>query len=86
MLDDNANPGAFSPKPLFLSNLPQGDDSYSIGFRSGCYNFLGQVGYGLNRMYDVSYDATYIGDRLYNQGYKNGDRYCSVFVNRDIIL
>lgn len=88
LLDDAGRPGSFSPKPMFLNNLPQGDDNYSLGFRDGCYNFVGQSGFGLSRVYDrpISVDSGRLYDTFYQQGYRHGDRYCSVFVNRGIIL
>ena len=83
----NGNPGLFTPRPMFLSGLPRGDDSYSTGFREGCYNFIGQTGYGAMRMFDkpVSQDVD-ASDRFYWDGYRSGDRYCSVYVNRNIDL
>jgi hypothetical protein len=88
LLDPDGNPGAFSPKPLFLKNLPQDDSNYSKGFRDGCYNFIGQTGDGFNRYYDrpARVDDNLLEDDLYQQGYSYGDRYCSVYVNNGIIL
>jgi hypothetical protein len=86
-IDTNGNPGIFTPHPLFLSNLPRGNDSFSKGFRQGCYNFIGQTGYGMMRMFDAPIDPNMEAtDYLYWDGYSNGDRYCSVYVNKDINL
>lgn len=86
-IDSAGNLSVFAPKPIFLRNLPQGNDSYSVGFRQGCYNMIGQTGQGMMRMYDSPYDAVdYLNDDLYNQGYKHGDRHCGTYVNRGIIL
>jgi hypothetical protein len=86
-IDANGNPGFLTPRPMFLSNLPRGDDSFSIGFREGCYNFIGQTGYGIMRMFDKPENAEiHQGDKLYLEGYRNGDRYCSVYVNKNMDL
>jgi hypothetical protein len=83
----NAKAGIFTPNPPFLKNLPQGDDSFSLGFREGCYNAIGQEGYGMMRMFDkpVNYDMAST-EKLYVDGYRHGDRYCSAYVNKDMIL
>lgn len=84
----NGKPGFSSPRALFLSNLPQGDDNYSQGFRDGCYNFIGVNGFGMQRIFTKSprvADELYM-DALYRRGYTDGDRYCGVYVNHDIIL
>lgn len=88
LTDDEGHEGAFSPTPLFLRNLPQTEDAYSVGFRDGCYNFIGQNGYGLQRLYDrpANPDNGFLTNPLYQEGYSHGDRYCGVYVNRDIIL
>lgn len=86
-VDALSNPGLFTPRPIFLSGLPRGDDSFSIGFRAGCYNFIGQTGSGLMRMFDKPADPDVpADDALYWDGYRNGDRYCSVYVNNNIDL
>lgn len=85
-IDGNSYPGSFSPKAMFLK-LPQGDDSYSIGFRDGCYNFIGQNGFGLQRMYDKPIrEDVEMTDEMYFSGYRDGDRYCGVYVNKHIVL
>ncbi|MCE3232154.1 MAG: hypothetical protein K0R98_411 [Rickettsiaceae bacterium] len=86
LLDDEGHEGAFSPRPMFLKNIPQDESNYSMGFRDGCYNYIGQNGFGLNREYDRPVRPELITDSLYQQGYKQGDRYCGVYVNKGIIL
>ena len=88
LLDADSRSGSFSPKPLFLKNIPQDDSNFSLGFRDGCYNFIGQVGDGFNRYYDrpARDDDGLLEDDFYQQGYSYGDRYCSVYVNKGIIL
>ena len=76
----------FVPNPFLLKSLPQGNDSFSQGFRDGCYNFIGQMGYGIMRFHNVPVQVGYIYDNLYRQGYEHGDRHCSVFVNKGTIL
>ena len=75
------------PTPMFLGNLPKEDNNYSMGFNDGCYNFIGQNGNGMLRFYEVPVreDITF-NDPHYQQGYTDGDRYCGVYVNNEIIL
>ncbi|MDB2415523.1 hypothetical protein N9W34_07100, partial [Rickettsiales bacterium] len=86
LLDNNGYRGALSPKPLFLDGIPDGEDDYSLGFRDGCYNFIGQNGYGFSRMYDRYANTSLIESKLYQQGYRHGDRHCGTYVNKGIIL
>ena len=84
----DGKPGIFSPQAVFLRNLPQGDDNYSQGFRDGCYNAIGTNGYGLQRIFTKPHRAAnelYM-DALYRRAYNDGDRHCSAYVNRDVIL
>lgn len=85
-LDGQGYPTMFSPKPLYMRGLPQGSDGYSLGFREGCYHFIGQTGNGFQRFYDRAPDPSRLDDELYRQGYRDGDRYCGVYVNKGIIL
>jgi len=85
--DEQGHPGAFSPKPMFMSGVPQDETTFSRGFRDGCYNYIGQTGFGMMRIYSRAPDPQLVvSDKMYSQGYVMGDRYCSVYVNRDIIL
>lgn len=88
LVGETGKRGFASPGYLFLRNLPQGDDSYSVGFRQGCYNFIGQVGFGMSRLYETlpSNDPSLLNDQLYKQGYMHGDRHCVVYANKNIIL
>ena len=88
LLDEFGHPGSFSPKPLFLRNIPQDESNYSTGFRDGCYNIIGQTGYGMSRYYDRPANPYHelLDDPLYHKGYRSGDRHCSVYVNKSIIL
>lgn len=75
-------------KPLFLRNLPKGNTPYNMGFRDGCYHFIGQISVGMLRVYNhpANPDPEYSGSSVYKEGYKQGGRYCSVYVNNLIIL
>lgn len=86
-IDAHGNAGLFTPTPILLRNLPKGEDDFSRGFRDACYNFIGQAGYGMSRLFDKSADPEFLKtDNLYWNGYRHGDRYCSVYVNKDINL
>lgn len=76
----------YAPQPFQLRNLPEGNDSFSQGFRDGCYNFVGQMGFGAMRFYDAPVKVGFIYDNLYRQGYEHGDRYCGVYVNKNTTL
>jgi hypothetical protein len=47
---------------------------------------IGQVGYGLHRLYEKAPDPEFLNDDLYRQGYTQGDKHCSVYVNKSITL
>ena len=69
-------------RPAFLK-LPQGDDSYSVGFRDGCDSSLGIVGGGtVASTNDFSMDANRgIEDRDYYEGYQMGANYCTYYLD-----
>ena len=85
-IGENGPKGLMSPMPMLLRGLPQGNDNFSLGFREGCYNFIGQNGYGLNRIYDAPVNPEHITDSQYREGYKHGARYCGVYINKSIYL
>ncbi len=75
--------GSMSPRPLFMSNLPGGDDSYSTGFREGCQTTI-SYGEGMLRMYDFAYDIDRgLKDKEYYAGYRAGTVYCTYFADVD---
>ncbi len=87
-ISENGKPSSLAPTPFLMGSLPQGEDNYSQGFRDGCYNASGQNGFGFVRLFDKAPRASgklYMNN-LYRRGYRDGDRQCSVYVNRDIIL
>jgi hypothetical protein len=86
MWGERSRYGFLAPTPTWMRGLPQGSDSFSTGFRDGCYNMLGQSGYGMMRVYDAPPEPLATYDRLYANGYMHGDRYCSTYVFKATIL
>jgi len=75
--------GMFTPHPAFLE-LPQGDDSYSQGFRDGCNTFLGSVSEAGVRGHSFAYDVNRgIEDRDYYIGYRIASDICTYFSDVD---
>jgi hypothetical protein len=85
-----------SPRPLYLRNIPDGDDSYSSGFRAGCNDSMGISGYGAMQLYEwklgssllspVEYTQQYnanraLEDSQYSLGFGHGFSYCGVAAN-----
>lgn len=78
--------GMMTPAPYRLEGIPQGDDSYSQGFRDGCNTAMSVIGSGmLNSMYEDSYiDANrVVEDENYNQGKTLGFNYCTYHLDVD---
>ncbi len=74
----------WTPEPAFLDGIPEGDDSYSQGFRDGCNTFTGFVASGFPRGHDFAYDAERgIKDRDYYVGYRIGSDYCTYYSDYD---
>jgi hypothetical protein len=83
----NSFAGGITPDPFLMRGMPQGGDSFSQGFRDGCYQFIGNSGYGAHRLLpDASPAVDMVNDPLYQTGYNHGDRYCSVYVMKGTIL
>ncbi len=71
--------GFWTAKPMFLS-MPEGDDSYSIGFRDGCNTMIGAIGSGFLRGHEVAYDPNRgLQDAEYYRGYAFGRSHCTYF-------
>lgn len=69
-------------EPAFLDGLPDGDDSFSQGFRDGCNTTLGIVSFTGVRGLDFAYDVNRgIEDREYYRGYRLGSDYCVYYVD-----
>ncbi len=74
----------FSGQPLFMANLPQGDDSYSQGVRDGCNTAVGQIGSGYLRSFGMAYDPNRgLEDQDYYMGYRIGNNYCTYYLDPD---
>ncbi len=79
-------PGAFTLRPAYLGEMPQGDDSYSQGMRDGCNTSIAVVGVGpMASMYDesyVDYDRVMV-DTDYHKGVTMGFNYCTYYQDVD---
>lgn len=68
----------FIPRRGYIRGLPDGDDSYSVGFRDGCQTMLGVVGTGTLRLLPERIDAERLSkDPMYLRGWHDGDGYCN---------
>lgn len=73
-----------SPGPLLLHNLPQGDDSYSQGYRDGCETFVGIVGTGVLRMLPSTIDGWRLtSDSVYARGFSDASSHCTFYLDWD---
>lgn len=87
---------AMTPRPLFLRNIPEEDDSFSQGFRDGCNDSMGLSGYGGLRFHEIrwgdsitnpiKYEYNYnairaMEDDQYSLGFGHGFSYCGVAAN-----
>lgn len=76
-----ALPGAeetMGPTNMFLRNLPQGNDSYSVGFRDGCNTYMGIIGTSVLQFKEFRQDnARMIEDQMYATGYEDGRNHCT---------
>ena len=81
--DDAGRHHFLTPAPLFMPDLPDGDDSYSQGCRDGCHTALGVVGSGMVRAaHDFEMDVTRaIEDKMYYKGYKDCESYCVYYTD-----
>lgn len=88
LTDDAGQLSNMAPAPFLMGHMPEGDEPFNVGFRDGCYNIVGVVGNGYLRFYDrpANPDDGMLTNRLYQQGYRYGARYCSVYVDKEIIL
>jgi hypothetical protein len=79
---DGGRNSFWDPSSLFMSNMPQGDDDYSQGFRDGCNTAMGNTGSGYLRSHGFAYDVHRgLEDADYYRGYKIGNNYCTYYVN-----
>lgn len=71
-----------TPRPMLIRNLPDGDDSYSEGFRAGCNTMLGIVGTGYLRSLRINVDGyRMVEDKLYTRGWSDGANFCTFSLN-----
>jgi len=85
-IDEDGRLGAFTPKPLLMGELPQGDDDYSQGFRDGCNTAISILGTGFqSTMFeDIYYDFDKILESSdYFKGKTIGFDYCTYFIDVD---
>jgi len=76
----------FAPTPMFMRNIPDGNDSYSKGFRDGCNTYLGIIGVGPVQLHGYEIDNTQVlEDATYNKGISDGRQYCTHFLDPAII-
>lgn len=68
--DKDGNHHILTPKPLFIRNIPAGNDSYSAGFRAGCNDYMGIAGFGGHRFHDPYTFAGMFGAQVSNQAYQ----------------
>lgn len=72
-------------KRLFLYGVPEGNDSFSQGWRDGCDTSLATVGTGTLRLVKekITPDTTrrMTHDELYDKGFTTGSGYCTNFLD-----
>ncbi len=72
--------------PMFMGDLPAGNDSYSLGFRQGCSSALSIIGVGGVSTFqnEISLDTNRKSeDPLYHKGWNSGNNYCSYYTDVD---
>ncbi len=72
--------GTMAPVPMGMRNVPDGQDSFSVGWRDGCNTYLGFTGSGLVQMRGFSYDINRsLQDRMYATGFREGASLCMYY-------
>lgn len=67
----------FNPRRTVIKGLPDGEDSYSQGFRDGCQTHMGIVGSGTLRLLpERIFPERLINDPVYLRGFNDGADYC----------
>jgi hypothetical protein len=80
-------PYALGYRRIFLRGVPQGDDSFSRGWRDGCDTSLATVGAGLLRWVPEKIPSEQlVNDLSYRKGYSRGSNYCTAFLDWDVSL
>ena len=74
--------GQSSPMPAYLRNIPEGKDSFSVGWRDGCNTYLGFTGSGLVQMRGFTYDINRsLTDKEYTSGFREGANLCMYYTD-----
>ena len=74
--------GTLSPMPMQMRNIPEGQDSFSVGWRDGCNSYLGFAGSGLVQMRDFTYDINRsLQDKPYASGFREGASLCMYYTD-----
>ena len=74
--------GYSSPMPQFLRNIPEGQDSFSVGWRDGCNTYLGFTGSGFVQMRGFTYDINRsLKDKQYTSGFREGANLCMYYTD-----
>ncbi len=73
-------------RPLFMSDMPSDNSSYSQGLRDGCNTAIGTIGTGpMASSYDEFYYDVNRGitDQDYYKGRVTGYNYCTYYLDPD---
>ena len=74
--------GTSSPMPQLLRNIPDGQDSFSVGWRDGCNTYLGFSGSGFVQMRGFTYDINRsLKDKQYTSGFREGANLCMYYTD-----
>lgn len=72
----------FSPMPFYLRDIPDGKDSFSVGWRDGCNTYMGFAGSGLVQMRGFTYDIERsLKDKQYAAGFREGANLCLYYTD-----
>lgn len=81
LIDSNGF-GSYSPTPVLMRNVPQGNDSFSVGWRDGCNTYLGFTGSGLIETRSFTFDINRsLSDKQYAAGFREGASMCMYFTD-----
>lgn len=85
MPEHNYLPRFVGYKTPLLYGVPEGDDSFSVGWRDGCNTSLAIAGEGALRLIKEKIDADnsyrFNKDQRYDKGYTTGSGYCANFLD-----
>lgn len=73
---------SYTPTPMLMRDIPEGQDSFSIGWREGCNTYLGFTGSGFLQMRSYTYDVNRsLTDKMYAAGFREGASYCMYYTD-----